>query len=204
MASQLEICNIAILDAGGNPISAFPSSVTGSSTIEEVSLYYNYTPGLDFLLGEHPWRFAKKWASLTENGSYTFVDDTYDTAWAVPADFIRWSDLENNGPSHIEFARRDTHFLTIDYDAFEIEYIAQITDTTKFPNYFVVAFAAYLSMKLSRPLRRKGAKDKSDFMNDFQVALDNAKLKDSREDWQNETRTTKHTSTNDTWITARG
>lgn len=200
MASKVQICNIAIFDAGGDAINSVPDSGKKESDL----IVAHYDVALDFVLGEHPWRFAKKWASLAENAAYTFVDDTYAAAWALPADFIRWSDLEDNGPSHIEFARRDSHLLTVDIDSFEIEYIARITDTTKYPAYFITAFAAYLSLKLAPALRRKGSKDKTDFFQAYSLALDNAKLRDSREDWQNETRVHKHTSTNDTWITARG
>lgn len=200
MASKVQVCNIAILDAGGDAISSVPDGNKKESNL----VVAHYDVALAFVLGEHPWRFAKKWASLAENTSYSFVDDTYEAAWALPADYVRWSDLENNGPSHMEFARRDSHLLTADYDEFEIEYIASITDTTKWPAYFISAFAAYLSWKIAPALRRKGARDKMDFAQAFMTALDNAKLKDSREDWQNETRITRHTNSNDTWIAARG
>lgn len=200
MANQVDICNIAILDAGGNTINSIPDGTKKESDL----VVAHYDTALDLVLGEHPWRFAKKWSSLAENAGYTFIDDTYGSAWALPSDFIRFSDLENVGPSSIKFARRDTHLLTEDLDEFEIEYIARIEDTTKFPSYFIVVFAAYLSFKFAPSLRRKGSKDKVDFFQNYLFWLNQARMKDSREDKQLTERQQRHTESNDTWIQARG
>jgi hypothetical protein len=200
-ATQLEMCNMAILDVGGNTISQVS---TGNQ--KEEKLCYNYWDHMvDTMLAAHNWNFAKKWLSLTEDTGYTFVDDQYEYAWEVPSDFIRFADQENRGPAKIDFARRANRFLT-NTDEFEIEYIyrpADITVTTTYPPWYIDAFVAKLKVKLATSLARKGSTTRN-WVAEYHEMLATAKHMNAMGQDESVERKTRHTDSNDTWLSARG
>jgi hypothetical protein len=200
--SQTEIANYAISAAGGNAINSVPDGNKKESNL--IVQFWDIT--LLALLEEHNWRFARKWASLAEDAGYTFVDDQFDAAWALPSDFVRFSDQEGVGPTAITFERRGNHLLTAGLTEFEIEYIKHEDDlatTGNFPPHFVVALYTALAREIAPDLRRKGAKNNSNFIVLADAALTRAKTKDSQQDNRSEERKTRHTADTDSWIQAR-
>lgn len=194
MASKVDICNMSIYNVGGNPINSVPDGTKKEAML--CDLYYDVA--LDEVLAAHHWRFAKKWLSLPQINNPTFIDEQYTYVYQLPADFIRFSDQEDRS---LNFARREDKLYSNE-DTLEIEYIARITDTTKFPIWFTVALTTKLSSYLAIPLSRKG-NSKVNWEQLYEYKLMDAKVKDFNEDSQSLDRETKYTTSTDEWIEAR-
>lgn len=197
MSSQVEICNYAIAHVGGNLINSLPDGNKPESNL--CQLFFEQS--LRECLGDHNWKFAKKWDSLA-SAVYTFTDDQYDYAYALPGDFIRFSDQENRGPGDIKFVRRG-QYLLCNETVFEIEYIYYHTTYEQYPEYFVAALSRKLAFYINPDLMKKGAKQ-VDHQQAYMVALDKAKLRNAQEDNEDSDRVRRHSDSSDTWINARG
>lgn len=193
MASQVDICNLALRDIGANPI----SSIEETSKEAKVCADY-WSLLLDELLEEHPWDFAKKWVALALDGTHTFIDSRYDYAYTKPNDYIRMCDTELN----FNYEVRGQLIVTNEEGA-EIEYIWRITDTTKFPPYFIRALVSLLRSRICGPLAKKGSKTKDWKVEYYGVDLPRAKLHDARQGNPSASVKRSHTDATDTWLSSR-
>jgi hypothetical protein len=193
--SQIKIANMAIRQANGNPINAIPDGAKKEGLI--IDNFWNFL--VDFLLGLHPWKFAKLWLSLAPDEAYTMVDDQYDYAYVVPSDLIRFVRTESAGTV---FVRRQGHYLC-NASPLIIEYVSRISDTTKWPDYFVSLMVDALALRLFFPMSTKGSFEKK-FKADYADSIAYAKERDYREDQDLPENTQGHTTDNDTWIGAWG
>ncbi len=197
MASQVEICNLALNDLGANTISDITEGTKEANLCND---YWNLL--LNEVLEAHKWDFAKKQVALALDASYTILNDTYDYAYQLPADYIRMSEPLDDPNQTVIYEIIDTHLLSNEEDL-EIEYIARITDTTKFPSHFVICLAARLRASLAIPLSKKGTKG-IDWMGlYFNVELPRAQTKDAQQGRPSAAARGLHTSDNDPWLSAR-
>ena len=100
----------------------------------------------DALLSEHNWNFARKERLLSLLSDEPLLDD-YAYAYQIPSDCLRVLRLQ----TYFTFAIYGNKVYTNSNDP-RIEYIAQITDPTKFSAGFVKAFAARLAADLAYPI----------------------------------------------------
>lgn len=194
MPSQVDICNVAILDVGGNTINAIDE---GSREAELCDHYWEMF--VDEVLSEHTWNFAKQWVALAEEAGYSMVDSEYGYAYELPSDYVRMSRMEDKKSL---YEVRGTTLLTNVEDCL-IEYIKRVDDVMAFPPGFRMALIARLRAALAIPLARKGTKA-IDWMNLYlSVDLPRAKTKDAMEGNQSEESLHQHTDENDTWLASR-
>lgn len=194
MASQIDICNVALTDVGGNAINAIDEGG------KEADLCYLYWDSLvDEVLSEHTWNFAKKWVNLAEDSGYVMVDGEYSTAFQLPNDYIRISRPENLA---LQYEIRETTLLCNE-DTLAIEYIFRVSNVEKFTPGFRMALIARLRASLAIPMARKGSKA-VDWMGIYlSRELPNAKKKDSNENSPSEEAVHRHIDATDSWLVSR-
>ncbi|MEE9351523.1 MAG: hypothetical protein V3U78_04630 [Thiotrichaceae bacterium] len=146
MASEVDICNIALSELGEEPIIALSED---SKAARLCNLFFADTR--DMVLREHPWNFAIKRASLArllDNPIYEF-----DAQFQLPSDYIRIVKIEDD---HLDF-RVEGSKLLINTNSVKIEYTSRITDTAAFDPLFVEALALRLAEKMSYNLADNNA-----------------------------------------------
>lgn len=189
MASVIDICNLAINDLGGNPISDLDEDSKEARLCKDA-----YEPTLREILASHKWNLAAKWAVLAEDAGYSILDSRYTYAYTQPADFVRMWRGDDRDTRYSKTGKRilsSTETLTIKYVYFN-------NDPSTYPPLFVIALASLLKHKLSIPLAKRGSK-KTNWYQLYLIDLGNAQLADAQE--SNEDPDYKKES--DSWLGAR-
>jgi len=149
--TDVQICNLALARLGDARITTLADA---TAQAQYCTLFYTQT--VAELQAEFDWQFCRKLVSLTSSttplGGYTFQ-------YALPSDYIRSIRLanidesENFGQWEILGSSLQTNFAS----PVTLDYIANITDTTKFPAIFTELLAVKLAGVLAMPLT--GSKD---------------------------------------------
>ena len=88
-------------------------------------------------------------ALYTSPGIFAVIPEfEYDHAYSFPSDYLRIIKMVD---SDADFVREEARLLT-DEDEAKIQYIAQITDTTKFTPAFVTVLAQRLAAEMAYPI----------------------------------------------------
>lgn len=134
---NVSIANRALTLLSATRILSFTDN---SENARKVSALFDDTR--DALLDDHNWNFARTERELSLLSDYPILD-TYAAAYQLPADCIRVIRLQDDYTFDV-FSDR----LYTNSDSAKIEYIARITDPTKFSPSFVRAFAVRLAADL--------------------------------------------------------
>jgi hypothetical protein len=149
--TEIDICNLALARLGDARITALSNS-TAQGTY--CSLFYAQT--VKELQSDYPWQFCRKIATLTAT---TAPAMGYPAAYTLPADYIRVMRLNNIGEDenfgNYEIFGQTIH--TTETGTVRLDYIASVTDTTKFPALFIELLTIKLAGLLAMPLT--GSKD---------------------------------------------
>lgn len=132
-------------------------------TTEPASVKFNGTEGTEktsiaALTAERNWYWASNvlyvYATSDPDTLYTspgieavIPEFEYDHAYSLPSDCLRVIRMEDDDA---KFVKEEQRLLT-DEDSAKIQYIAQITDTTKFSPGFIMAFAQRLAAEMTIP-----------------------------------------------------
>jgi len=152
MASETQIGKLALQHIGDRYDIA--DLTEESVEAEQVNLIFDDTR--DWLLRQHTWGFAKKFAnpaSLTGT-----VPNNYDYMYTYMTDAVRVNQVVDplglNTKIDFEIARNssDKKVILTDQSDAEFIYTAQITNTAEFDPEFVIAFSYALAAKLAIPL----------------------------------------------------
>lgn len=168
--SAVFICNLALQRLGAARItSVFPPD--DSTNARAANANYDFVR--DRELRAHTWNFAKKRAILTPSAVVPLFG--YEKAFPVPVDFLRllpparhdldWRIESNDGRMAI---------LTNDGDTLEIEYVASITDPTRFDLLFVDALSLKLAWQLCEQLTQSNAKQEG-IMQAYRISISEAR-----------------------------
>ncbi len=196
MYTQAEIATNALLDLGAQEVTDI-----NNETSKEASLVRNcWAIVRDEVMAAHPWDFAKKWKALAEDDSFTMIDEKWDFVYALPADYLKMVEEENERTAYTNYEIRENRFYC-NVDTVKIEYIARIDDVSKWPIWFTNAVIARLRARFAIPLSKKGSKT-IDWYQIYLIELGNAKLTDSQQSKKSETDKGMHTSENDSWLNA--
>jgi len=157
MASQVQIGKLALQHIGDR----YDISSLDEATVEaeQVNLLFNDTR--DWLLRQHPWNFAKKYASpaeLTGSGT-TAVPGNWERMYLYPVDCVKMGGIVNplgdDQPAiKFEVARNSDskRVVLCNVEEAEIWYTARIEDPTDFDPEFTMAFSYALAAKMAMPL----------------------------------------------------
>ena len=170
--SEVSICNNALLKINADTIEAL------TDTSKEGKVCNIMYPQLrDEVLTGHLWNFAIKQASLAKlTASPTWE---YDNAYQLPADCLRVVRTKEFSESGYRFKIKGRELHT-DAAAANIEYVAQITDTTQFNPQFVDVLATRLAAELAYSVAGSASRSEQLF-GQYQAKLKEAKRRDGQE-----------------------
>lgn len=146
MASEVDLCNLALQRLGAKSITSLTDDSTNARECNRA-----YAHARDSELRSHPWSFARKRAELAASSTAPAFE--YANAFPLPSDFLRL--MSNNGrlgmTNQDDLQIEGGNVLTNDSAPLPITYIAQITD----PEAFDQLFADLLVARLARDLAEK-------------------------------------------------
>lgn len=153
MASQVDICNLAMAHFGQAANISSIDPVDGSAEAEHCARFYPIV--LAEQLEAHDWTFARKRATLAE---LTNDRDDFAYKYQVPADCQKplrllpegYGDDQNDGADY----QREGSFLYTDEANATLVYTKRLTDTTKFSGLFVTAFSLKLAAYVVGPITK--------------------------------------------------
>jgi hypothetical protein len=154
VTSELEIVNMALVRLGDYGISSMPAVAGDGKPGRFANLYY--APVRDALLRSHPWNFAVKRASLASSATDT-PEFEYEYTYPLPSDFLKMirTYAESEGfedDYRIEHGTDGTVLRSHDDADVEIEYIARVTDVSRFDPIFVQCLALNLAAAMCMAL----------------------------------------------------
>lgn len=170
MASDVDICNLALGHLGDNATVASLDPPEGSAQAEHCARFYPIAR--DSLLELHPWGFATKRAQLAQLGngwpewdySYAHPADALNIIAVLPPDA---SDDYSMGLSNVPIAAGGSYVpqafsceldangadvIYTDQEDAVLRYTALVTDPTKFSPLFVMSLSWHLASMLAGPI----------------------------------------------------
>jgi len=201
LASEVDICNLALAHLGDRATVSSISPPEGSAQAEHCARFYPVAR--DLVLEAHEWGFATKRANLallsdTPPPGFRFVyqlpsdcrniidliDPNAPTFYPVDERFGHWQDDSFTlGPVPYELEARADGTAVI-YTCLEsaiVRYVASITDTTKFSAQVVDTIAWLLAAYLAGPVLKgdEGAEMAQSCMKAYQLSLGQAMSNDA-------------------------
>lgn len=140
MASQVTICNLALLKFGDKSIASIDDETAEARACKAL-----YDMERNMLLYSHPWNFAMKRAELVQLGTDPAFE--YDYQYALPNDCLRAWELYSSTANWVI----EGCVLLTNEDEVYLRYIAKITD----PTYYSPLFIDCLALKLGAELATK-------------------------------------------------
>ena len=140
-ASSVEICNAALQKIGAETITTLADNTRRAQLCNQ-----QYDRVRKRLLRSHPWNFAMKRDDLTLDGTAPAFE--YANRFALPSDCLRAIREEYKD---VDWKVEAGYVLTND-TTFNLLYISNVTDTTKFDAIFDELLALALAVELAYPL----------------------------------------------------
>jgi len=146
--AEVDIVNSALTKLGETRIVSLDES-TGKADNAKA----RYASIRDLLLRSHTWSFARQRKKLAQSARTPAFE--FDHQYPVPADFIRLigvtgDDAGSSEPEYeMAYDATDGRVILTDWDEIWLQYIAQVTDTTRMPIDFREALAYALAADLA-------------------------------------------------------
>ncbi|SNR73791.1 hypothetical protein SAMN05192560_0781 [Methylobacillus rhizosphaerae] len=163
MASEVEICNLALARLGDDATIASIDPPEGSMQAEHCQRFYPIAR--DSMLEVHDWNFSKRRTLLSR---LTVNSWNWRFAYAEPANVIRLLAVlpqhapsdQDSVPFESEGSASGASIILTDLEDATLRYTERVIDTTKFPPLFTDALAWLLASYLAGPII-KGAEGAS-------------------------------------------
>jgi hypothetical protein len=186
MASEVDICNLALARLGDNATVASIDPPEGSAQAEHCARFY--AVARDVLLEMHAWKFAIRRALLARL-ALPFRAGRF--VYAVPAGAIKLlavlpadaPDTDGTQPYEVESDARGAAILLTPQEDASLRFVAHVTDTTRFSPLFVDALAWLLASYLAGPVLKgdAGAALSKACLQSFMLAFSNARVSDANQ-----------------------
>ena len=176
MASEIDICNLALEQFGERPITALNDD---SDAGRLCGVYYE--PTRDEVLRAHRWNFATKRVALSRLADAPVFK--YDFVYQLPDDFVRAMNINEINVFDVitNFEIEQGRRLLCNDETVNLRYIFRQTDPTKFDALFIEALSLKLASKLSTSLSEEEGIAKS-LLNEYKALTEPlAKQVDSEE-----------------------
>jgi hypothetical protein len=160
MASEVDICNLALQRLGAKSISALTEDSTAG---RECNRVYDHARNSE--LRAHPWSFARARAELA--ASTTDPVFGYAKAYPLPADFIRLLPARNVADNttvlggidpNIDWQIESGEILTDDTAPLQIVYLKKVTDPNEFDDMFTDLLVARIAMDIAEKITQSNTK----------------------------------------------
>lgn len=168
--SKVQICNLALLRLGTNPITSFTD---GTAAANACSLVYDHCR--ESLLRRHLWNFATDNVELAADATSPAFKYTY--RYPLPSDFIRVKEVYNQGS---DFTIDGSSLYTDDPAPLKLSYIKDVTDSTKFDSMFVESLILMVIIKIGSRVQGDGFNPEM-YMNELRSVLLDAKRVDAQD-----------------------
>lgn len=186
MASDVEICNLALSHLGDTANVASIDPPEGSSQADHCARFFR--PALNAFLTEHAWNFTSRRASLAQVES---AQGGWPYAYALPSDCLEVvavlmpdeGDMQKGHDYVVESdANGDPLLLTNVPDAW-VRYTASQRDASKLPPFAVQALARLLASMLAGPVVKgdAGRAASKDQLGQYAYWLAKAKTADAQQ-----------------------
>lgn len=177
MATEVDICNLAIANLGGTASVTSISPPDGSAAAAHCSRFYPIAR--DAALERHTWGFASRRTSLALHSedppggwAYRYVWPNLGIRIARLIDPAR--DREDiDIPYAVETAADGTKTILCDVEYAEVLYVFQQTDTSKFSPLFVTSLSFLLASYISGPAT-KSAEKRQEMLKAYELELSKA------------------------------
>lgn len=187
MASEVEICNLALGHLGDTATVASLDPPEGSAQAEHCARFYPIAR--DMMVQAHAWNFATRRIQLAQLGEAPYG---WAYAYARPANAYDVFDIQypetmdNYQQSYAFVCESDDEGQEVIYTDVEnavARYTAQVTDTTKFPPLFTLALSWQLAGLLAGPILKGdvGSAEAKRCAQMAQAYLSEAKAVDARQ-----------------------
>lgn len=151
MASEIDICNLALSHLGQSRQITAISPPDGSAEAALCARYYPFAR--DMMLEEHTWGFATRRVALALSGT---ASPKYEYSYAWPNQALKiQSILLEDSDIPQSFAVESTvggTFIYTDAEDAYAKYTVRVTDTNKFSNIFRMAISELLASFLAGPI----------------------------------------------------
>lgn len=186
MASEVDICNLALARLGDNATVASIDPPEGSAQAEHCARFY--AVARDSLLEMHAWKFATRRVLLAK---LTVESWDWSFAYAEPAGALKLlgvlsataSNDDETQPYEAESAANGAAIILTNQEGASLRFVARVTDTTKFSPLFVDALAWLLASYLAGPVLKgdAGAAMAKACLQSFMLAFSNARVSDANQ-----------------------
>lgn len=157
MASQVQICNLALSRLGANTITSLSDNTT------EAKLCNTFFSDIaDEVMAEGSWTSTIRRATLAK--TTTTPAFGFDSEFQLPVDpkALKILNIDNNKHGHCQYRIEGDKLLSND-DNVKIRYIARLVDTEDWDIYLQRAFIARLTSELAYPLTGDDRKASGEF-----------------------------------------
>lgn len=185
MASDVEICNLALVELGDYTITSLTEDTEVARKCNALFAHLRKSA-----IRRHPWNFAADQAELAQLDETPLFGFAY--AYQLPADCLRVLGMD---AYYLKYKVRGRKLYT-DESTAKISYLKDIEDTTQWDAAFVVAFGKYLASELAWSLTNSRTL-KADLRQEYLDAARDATGVDAQEDTPDDVQT-------DDWIDSRG
>lgn len=186
MASEVEICNLALARLGDDATVSSLTPPEGSAQAGYCARFYPMAR--DSLLEMHPWKFATRRAHLSPSSAPAW---DWQFAYAQPSNTLRILAVLNpnaatedeSQPYESEIDAAGNQIILTDLEKASIRYITRVTDTTKFSPLFTDALSWLLASNLAGPLLKgdAGAAEAKRCMQTFNMLMGAARVSDANQ-----------------------
>ena len=186
MASEVDICNLALARLGDNATVASIDPPEGSAQAEHCARFY--AVARDSLLEMHAWKFATRRVLLAK---LTVESWDWAFAYAEPTGALKLlgvlsataSNDDETQPYEAESDATGAAIILTNQESASLRFVARVTDTTKFSPLFVDALAWLLASYLAGPVLKgdAGAAMAKTCLQSFMLAFSNAKVSDANQ-----------------------
>lgn len=186
MASEVDICNLALARLGDNATVASIDPPEGSAQAEHCARFY--AVARDSLLEMHAWKFATRRVLLAK---LTVESWDWAFAYAEPTGALKLlgvlsataSNDDETQPYEAESDANGAAIILTNQEGASLRFVARVTDTTKFSPLFVDALAWLLASYLAGPVLKgdAGAAMAKACLQSFMLAFSNAKVSDANQ-----------------------
>tara|TARA_R110000803_G_scaffold52732_2_gene108468 strand:- start:9729 stop:10310 length:582 start_codon:yes stop_codon:yes gene_type:complete len=185
MASEVQICNLALAKVGEEQITSLGED---SKVARLCNLVYE--PQRDAVLRAHPWNFAVYRENLALDTTAPAYE--YSSRFALPTDFLRL--LGTNMLDTSEFVI-ESGYILCDESSLIAKFIKRVTDANQFDWLFIECLSAKIAAELAIAIADNRALS-VDLFNLYKVKLAEARSTDAQEG-------TPQNLIADTWLNAR-
>lgn len=146
VSSKVQICNLALLRLGTNPITSLTEGTTAANAC---NLVYDHCR--ESLLRRHFWNFATEHVQLAaDNDAPSFK---YAFKYQLPSDFVRVKEIFEQASN---YSIDGTAIYTDDPAPLKLSYIKDITDVTKFDPIFTEVLVLTIIVKIGSRIQGDG------------------------------------------------